>query len=141
MTEVEKWAPVYITTTTPADEAGNFYIPALIPANVTALPARVTDVAPTDDQLAANKPLEFDWLTKTWGPSGEDPVIKQMAALASSYATQTLATKQQLAGIGLQLAKALSAEDKPADDTTAKPADGKPADGTTTTPAENTEAK
>ena len=134
MTEPEKWTPVYITTNTPADEAGNFYIPTLIPANITKLPAFVTDVAPTDDQVAAGKPLQFDWLTKTWSVSGEDPVIKQVAALAGSFASQTLATKQQLAGIGLQLAKALSADNKSADDSGAAP----------TTPAantENTEAK
>lgn len=122
--EFPKWVPVYITSTTPADEAGNFYVPSLVPAGAK-LPVMVTDVAPTVEQLAAGKPLKFDWLNLVWVESGEDPATRQIAILAKQLAQAKAdaatkevasaeaakASKAQIAALALKLATATKAQE------------------------------
>ncbi|WP_155286030.1 hypothetical protein [Lacticaseibacillus zhaodongensis] len=127
MTDAQPMKTMYQISTAPVDDAGNFYFPVLVPTNVKDYPVTFTDVAPTQEQLAAGKALKFNWATQTYVPSGADPIVLQMAQLAKSFATQTAATKQQLASIGLAVAKSL----KPADEAQKPDA----SDATTTTPS------
>ena len=114
MAEAMQWKTVYMTTTAPVDEAGNFYTPALVPANLLNLPANVTELAPTEAQIAAGKALKFDWSNQVYVESGEDPLMRQLAAVNLQLAKQTQASNAQMATLALQLAKATAADDKPA---------------------------
>ena len=56
MVEIEKWKQVYMTTNVP-DNNGNYYYPALVPANaVVQLP--ITEIAP--DPALGDRGLKFD---------------------------------------------------------------------------------
>lgn len=77
MVEIEKWKQVYMTTNVP-DNNGNYYYPALVPANaVVQLP--ITEVAP--DPALGDRGLKFDWGTNTWNTSDEDPTNKRLAQM------------------------------------------------------------
>ena len=77
MVEIEKWKQVYMTTNVP-DNNGNYYYPALVPANaVVQLP--ITEIAP--DPALGNRGLKFDWGTNTWNTSDEDPTNKRLAQM------------------------------------------------------------
>ena len=75
MVEIAKWKQVYMTTSVPADDSGNYYYPALVPANaVVQLP--LTEVVP--DPALGGRGLKFDWGTNTWNTSDEDPTNKKL---------------------------------------------------------------
>lgn len=75
MVEIAKWKQVYMTTNVPADDSGNYYYPALVPANaVVQLP--LTEVVP--DPALGGRGLKFDWGTNTWNTSDEDPTNKKL---------------------------------------------------------------
>ena len=77
MVEIEKWKQVYMTTNVP-DNNGNYYYPALVPANaVVQLP--ITEIAP--DPALGDRGLKFDWGTNTWNTSDEDPTNKRLAQM------------------------------------------------------------
>lgn len=77
MVEIEKWKQVYMTTNVP-DSNGNYYYPALVPANaVVQLP--ITEVAP--DPALGDRGLKFNWGTNTWNTSDEDPTNKRLAQM------------------------------------------------------------
>lgn len=77
MVEIEKWKQVYMTTNVP-DNNGNYYYPALVPANaVVQLP--ITEIAP--DPALGDRGLKFDWSTNTWNTSDEDPTNKRLAQM------------------------------------------------------------
>lgn len=77
MVEIEKWKQVYMTTNVP-DSNGNYYYPALVPANaVVQLP--ITEIAP--DMALGDRGLKFDWGTNTWNTSDEDPTNKRLAQM------------------------------------------------------------
>ena len=78
MVEIQKWKQVYITTNVPADDSGNYYYPALVPANAT-MQLPVTDIAP--DPALGDRGLKFDWATNTWNTSEDDPTNKKIAEL------------------------------------------------------------
>lgn len=78
MVEIQKWKQVYMTTNVPADAGGNYYYPALVPANAT-IQLPVTDIAP--DPALGDRGLKFDWATNTWNTSEEDPTNKKIAEL------------------------------------------------------------
>ena len=78
MVEIQRWKQVYMTTNVPADDGGNYYYPALVPANATVqLP--VTDIAP--DPALGDRGLKFDWATNTWNTSENDPTNQKIAEL------------------------------------------------------------
>lgn len=78
MVEIQKWKQVYMTTNVPADDGGNYYYPALVPANaIMQLP--VTDIAP--DPALGDRGLKFDWATNTWDTSEDDPTNNKIAEL------------------------------------------------------------
>lgn len=75
MVEIAKWKQVYMTTSVPADDSGNYYYPALVPANaVVQLP--LTEVVP--DPALGGRGLKFDWGTNTWNTSDDDPTNKKL---------------------------------------------------------------
>lgn len=75
MVEIAKWKQVYMTTSVPVDDSGNYYYPALVPANaVVQLP--LTEVVP--DPALGGRGLKFDWGTNTWNTSDEDPTNKKL---------------------------------------------------------------
>lgn len=77
MVEIEKWKQVYMTTNIP-DNNGNYYYPALVPANaVVQLP--LTEISP--DPALGDRGLKFDWGTNTWNTSDEDPTNKRLAQM------------------------------------------------------------
>ena len=78
MVEIQKWKQVYMTTNVPADAGGNYYYPALVPANAT-IQLPVTDIAP--DPALGDRGLKFDWATNTWNTSEDDPTNKKIAEL------------------------------------------------------------
>ena len=138
MTEATQWAPAYILTTTPADDAGNFYIPGLIPAGDYKLPAGVIRQGPTTEQLAAGKPLKYDHMAQLYVESGEDPNARMIAELGKQLVTTKADAKAKqdasdklVASLGLQvvnLTKQLKAatatgDTTPADDAAATDAD------------------
>lgn len=117
MAEAQQFETVYVTATAPVDKAGNFYTPALIPQGVDPLPANVTRVAPTADQIAAGKALKFDWASQAYVESGEDPINKALATLGVKVASSTASNAQMIAALGKQLAAvaaATKADDQPA---------------------------
>jgi hypothetical protein len=131
MTETAQWAPAYILTTAPADDAGNFYIPSLVPAGDYPLPAGVIRQGPTAEQLAAGKPLKYDYMTSLYVESGEDPTSRMVATLGKQLAqskvdaaTQQKTDDERIAALGKQLAVALAASKTttPAADSTTAPA-------------------
>ena len=78
MVEIQKWKQVYMTTNVPVDDGGNYYYPALVPANaIMQLP--VTDIAP--DPALGDRGLKFDWATNTWNTSEDDPTNNKIAEL------------------------------------------------------------
>ena len=88
MVEIEKWKQVYMTTNVP-DNNGNYYYPALVPANaVVQLP--ITEIAP--DPALGDRGLKFDWGTNTWNTSDEDPTNKRLAQMEQTI--KGLATNQ-----------------------------------------------
>ena len=75
MVEIAKWKQVYMTTSVPVDDSGNYYYPALVPANAEVqLP--LTEVVP--DPVLGGRGLKFDWGTNTWNTSDEDPTNKKL---------------------------------------------------------------
>lgn len=85
MVEIEKWKQVYMTTNVP-DNNGNYYYPALVPANaVVQLP--ITEIAP--DPALGNRGLKFDWGTNTWNTSDEDPTNKRLAQMEQTLKSLT----------------------------------------------------
>jgi hypothetical protein len=78
MVEIQKWKQVYMTTNVPVDAGGNYYYPALVPANAT-IQLPVTDIAP--DPALGDRGLKFDWATNTWNTSEDDPTNKKIAEL------------------------------------------------------------
>lgn len=78
MVEIQKWKQVYMTTNVPVDAGGNYYYPALVPANAS-IQLPVTDIAP--DPALGDRGLKFDWATNTWNTSEEDPTNKKIAEL------------------------------------------------------------
>ena len=120
MTDAQPMKTMYQTTTVPVDDAGNEYFPVLVPTNVKSCPVTMTEVAPTQEQLAAGKALKFDWASQQYVESGEDPLQRQLAAVSLKLAEQTTSANQQIAALGLKLATATAALNK----ATAAPADG-----------------
>lgn len=94
MVEIEKWKQVYMTTNVP-DNNGNYYYPALVPANaVVQLP--ITEIAP--DPALGDRGLKFDWGTNTWNTSDEDPTNKRLAQMEQTIKGLTANQLGMMAG-------------------------------------------
>lgn len=94
MVEIEKWKQVYMTTNVP-DNNGNYYYPALVPANaVVQLP--ITEIAP--DPALGDRGLKFNWATNTWNTSEEDPTNKKIAELQQMIKGLTTSQLNMMAG-------------------------------------------
>ena len=118
MVEIEKWKQVYMTTNVP-DNNGNYYYPALVPANaVVQLP--ITEIAP--DPTLGNRGLKFDWGTNTWNTSDEDPTNKRLAQMEQTLKGLTANQLGMMADqVNVQQPKAPTAQDSKSD-SSAEPA-------------------
>lgn len=112
MVEIEKWKQVYMTTNVP-DNNGNYYYPALVPANaVVQLP--ITEIAP--DPALGNRGLKFDWGNNTWNTSDEDPTNKRLAQMEQTLKGLTANQLGMMADqVNVQQPKAPTAQDSKPD--------------------------
>lgn len=89
----------YITaylTKNKADKDGNFYVPILVP-DTAELNQPITKIPIPDD--LAGKGVKFDWLSRTWAISTEDPTVAKVNGLESKVTS----LEQQNADMAYQL--------------------------------------
>lgn len=91
--------------TTEADVNGNYFYPVMVPSNVDVRYPLTAE--PIPDSLAG-KGVKFDWNTRSWGVSAEDPLTAAVMTANATIAQQAKSLDDQKALINSLLSQTAS---------------------------------